>query len=156
MSRWPSVEIDPVVRLRALAAGLPHVCLVECELDAPPERVWSIVGDLERGVPRFEDGVRSARIIARSGERLEVVTRGALGIPMRFDAVLRPGWCVMGTASGSAQIGMAARSEGPGRTRFAHFEGSRWLGRAGRGWFRRRVLGDFERLRRLLEPARSA
>ena len=149
MSDWPQVELDPVARLRALAAGLPHVALVECVLDASPERVWSIVGDLERGVPRFEDGVRSAVITARAGERLGVVTRGALGLPMRFDAVLRPGWCVM--HSRLADIGMAvAAQDGGRRTRFAHFEGSRWLGRLGRGWFRRRVERDFERLRHLL------
>jgi len=149
VSDWPRVEIDPVARLRALAAGLPHVALVECVLDAPPERVWSIVGDLERGVPRFEDGVRSAVITARSGERLEVVTRGTLGLRMHFRAVLRPGWCVM--HSRFADIGMAIAAQDDGRrTRFAHFEGSRWLGRLGRGWFRRRVQRDFERLRRLL------
>ncbi len=149
MSAWPSVEIDPVVRLRALAAGLPHVALVECVLDAAPEQVWSIVGDLERGVPRFEEGVRSAEITARDGEHLEVVTRGSLGLPMHFRAVLRPGWCVM--HSRLADIGMAVAPQDEGRrTRFAHFEGSRWLGRLGRPFFRRRVLGDFERLRLLL------
>jgi hypothetical protein len=137
------------VRLRALAAGLPHVALVECVLDATPERVWSIVGDLERGVPRFEGGVRSAAIIARDGERLELVTDGVLGLRMRFRAVLRPGWCVM--HSRLADIGMAVAPEHEGRrTRLAHFEGSRWLGRPGRAYFRRRVLGDFERLRRIL------
>jgi hypothetical protein len=149
VSAWPELELDPVVRLRALAAGLPHVALVECILDAPPERVWSIVGDLEHGVPRFEQGVRSAEITARDGERLELVTRGALGLPMRFRAVLRPGWCVM--HSRFADIGMAAAPQDDGRrTRFAHFEGSRWLGRLGRPWFRRSVQRDFERLRRLL------
>ena len=153
MSDWPRVELDPVARLRALAAGLPHVALVECVLDAPVARVWSIVGDLEHGVPRFEDGVRSARIVARTGERLEVVTQNALGVPMRFRAVLRPGWCVM--HSQLADIGMAVAPEDGGeRTRFAHFEGSRWLGRAGRRYVRRRVLRDCERLRALLKPAR--
>lgn len=149
MTAWPTVEIDPVVRLRALAAGLPHVALEECVLDAPPARVWSIVGDLERGVPRFEGSVRSAEITARNGDRLEVVTRGALGLPMRFRAVLRPGWCVMHARL--ADIGMAVAPEDEGRrTRFAHFEGSRWLGRLGRPMFRRRVQADFEQLRRLL------
>ncbi len=149
MTAWPAVEIDPVVRLRALAAGLPHVALVECVLDAPPARVWSIVSDLEHGVPRFEAGVRSAEIIARDGDRLEVVTRGTFGLPMRFRAVLRPGWCVMHARL--ADIGMAVAPEDHGRrTRFAHFEGSRWLGRLGRPLFRRRVQGDFEKLRRLL------
>jgi hypothetical protein len=149
VSAWPSAEIDPVMRLRALAAGLSHVALVECVLDAAPEDVWSIVGDLEHGVPRFERGVRSAAISARDGEGLELVTRGALGFPMHFRAVLRPGWCVM--HSRLADIGMAVAPLDEGRrTHFAHFEGSRWLGRPGRIYFRRRVLGDFERLRRLL------
>jgi hypothetical protein len=149
VSRWPDVELDCVMRLRALAAGLPHVALVECVLDAAPERVWSIVGDLEHGVPRFEAGVRSAEITARDGEHLELVTRGALGLPLHFRAVLRPGWCVM--HSRLADIGMAAAAlDGGRRTRFAHFEGSRWLGRPGRPFFRRRVEGDFARLRRIL------
>jgi hypothetical protein len=50
-----------------------------------------------------------------------------------------------------ADIGMAAAAlDGGRRTRFAHFEGSRWLGRPGRPFFRRRVEGDFARLRRIL------
>jgi hypothetical protein len=68
---------------------------------------------------------------------------------MRFRAVLRPGWCVM--HSRLADIGMAvAPQDGGRRTRFAHFEGSRWLGSLGRPLFRRRVREDFERLRLLL------
>jgi hypothetical protein len=63
---------------------------------------------------------------------------------MRLDAVLRPGWCVMRGALG--EIGMAAAPAGPGRTRFAHFEGSRWLGRAARPLFRRFVRRDLARL----------
>jgi hypothetical protein len=46
---------------------------------------------------------------------------------------------------------MAARAEGAGRTRFAHFEGSRWLGRAARPLFRRFVRRDLANLARLAE-----
>jgi hypothetical protein len=41
---------------------------------------------------------------------------------------------------------MAAAAVGPAATRFAHFEGSRWLGRAARPLFRRFVRRDLARL----------
>jgi hypothetical protein len=63
---------------------------------------------------------------------------------MQLDAVLRPGWCVMRGAFG--EIGMAAAPAGPGATRFAHFEGSRWLRRAARPLFRHFVQRDLARL----------
>ena len=146
---WPQVELDPVVRLRALAAALPHVSLEECVIEAPFERVWSFIEDMERGVPQFEGNVQRLRILRREGERLWLESNGPLGGTLRMQAVLRPGWCVMGTGNGGVQIGMAARAEGPGRTRFAHFEGSRWLGRLARPLFRRFVRRDLARLARL-------
>lgn len=152
---WPQVELDPVARLRALAAALPHVSLEERVIEAPFERVWSWIEDMERGVPQFEGNVRRIQILRREGERLWLESEGALGLKLRMQAVLRPGWCVMGTESGSAQIGMAARAEGPGRTRFAHFEGSRWLGRLARPLYRRFVRGDLARLARLVERSPS-
>ena len=148
---WPAVELDPVARLRALAASLPHLALEERVIEAPFARVWSYIEDLERGVPRFEGNVRRLRVLRREGERLWLESEGALGLRLRMQAVLRPGWCVMATASGSAQIGMAARSEGPGQTRFAHFEGSRQLGRLGRPLFRGFVRRDLANLARLSE-----
>jgi len=148
---WPRVELDPVAKLRALAAALPHVALEERLIEAPFARVWSFIDDLERGVPQFEGNVRRLRVMRREGERLWLESEGPLGLSLRMQAVLRPGWCVMHTASGSAQIGMAARAEGPGRTRFAHFEGSRWLGRVGRPLFRGFVRRDLANLARLAE-----
>jgi hypothetical protein len=50
-----------------------------------------------------------------------------------------------------ADIGMAAAPEGEGRTRFAHYEGSRWLGRPGRRWFARLIRRDLANLARLVE-----
>jgi len=147
---WPAVELDPVARLRALAAALPHVAFEERVIEAPFARVWSYIEDMERGVPQFEGNVREIQVLRREGERLWLRSRSPLGLTLRMQAVLRPGWCVMGTASGGAQIGMAARAEG-GRTRFAHFEGSRWLGRAARPLFRAFVRRDLAKLARLAE-----
>jgi hypothetical protein len=145
---WPNVEIDSVMRLRALAAGLPHVALLERVFDAPVEAVWGIVGDLEGGVPRFEGGVSAIEILRRDGEEIELMSRNTLGISIRFRAVLRPGWCVMHARA--ADIGMAAVATRDGRTLFAHFEGSRWLGRLGKPLFRHNVRSDFARLEHLL------
>jgi hypothetical protein len=153
---WPAVELDPVARLRALAAALPHVAFEERVIEAPFARVWSFIEDMERGVPQFEGNVREIQVLRREGERLWLRSRSPLGLTLRMQAVLRPGWCVMGTGSGSVQIGMAARAEAPGRTRFAHFEGSRWLGRLARPLFRAFVRRDLASLARLAEAGVSS
>lgn len=145
---WPVASLDSVARLRALAAGLPHVALQEIVIEAPFDAVWQVAGDMEHGVPRFEHDVRRVEILAREGERLRLVAYGRLGLHRRFDAVLRPGWCVM--RAPGVDIGMAASPEGEARTRFAHFEGSRWLGRPGRAFFRRWVTRDLRRLDSIL------
>lgn len=141
---WPGVEIDPVTRLRALAAALPWVSLEERVIEAPFARVWSYIEDLERGVPQFEGNVRRIEILARDGERLALRSFAPGGLAMHLDAVLRPGWCVMRGAFG--EIGMAATPVGAGATRFAHFEGSRRLGRIARPLFRYFVRRDLARL----------
>ena len=141
---WPLVELDRVARLRALAASMPWVSFDECVIEAPFERVWSYIADMERGVPQFEGNVKRIEILAREGERLALRSWSPLGLAMRLDAVLRPGWCVMRGAFG--EIGMAAAPVGPGATRFAHFEGSRWLGRAARPLFGYFVRRDLARL----------
>ena len=139
-STWPVAELDRIQRMRALAAGLAHVALAETVIDAPFDAVWAIAGDLVNGVPRFEHDAKRVEILARNGDRLDLMTYGRLGIRMRFEACLQPGWCVM--RSRVADIGMAAAPDGAGRTRFAHFEGSRWLGRAGRAYFAGQVRRD--------------
>ncbi len=161
MTEWPTVAIDPIVKLRAIAAAMPHVVLAEHVFDAPFDRLWRIIEDLEHGTPRYEGGVSAVEILERRpeesppseggppGERMRVIARSALGIPVTMDVVLRPGFCVM--TSRQVDVGMAAVPIGDGaRTRFAHFEGSPWLGRLGRPIFARNVRGDFKRLEGLL------
>jgi hypothetical protein len=144
---WPKVVPDEVVRLRALAAAMPHVLLLERDFDVPFDVFWNLVGDLEQGVPQFEQAVGRSRIIQRDGESLVLDARTAWGGTERFDVVLRPGYCVM--RSRSFDIGMAARALADGGTRFAHFEGSRLLGRIARPLARYSIRSDFKQLERL-------
>ena len=145
---WPSARIGNVARLRALAAARPHLAYRERVIEAPFERVWSLFGDLEHGIPRFETYVRWIRITRREGDRLEVRSNSPLpGLSMRFDAIHRPGWCVM--RSFESEVGMAADPDGADRTRVAHVEGSRWLGALGRWWFGRTIERELSVLAQL-------
>jgi hypothetical protein len=154
-ARWPSARIDNVARLRAIAAARPHLAYCERTIDAPFDVVWSVFGDLERGVPQFDRYVRWIRITERDGERLKLESNAPLpGITLRFDAIHRPGWCVM--RSSEAEVGMAAAALDANRTRVAHFEGSRFLGRLGRWWLTRTLHGELETLARLCATREEA
>ena len=140
---WPTASIDAVARLRAIAAARPHLAYHERTIDAPFERVWSVFGDLEGCVPRYDRSVRWLRVVAREGERLVVESSSPIpGRTLRFEAIYRPGWCVM--RAFEAEVGMAAAPLGPDATRVAHFEGSRVLGRIGRWWFGRGIAEELE------------
>ena len=131
---WQAVDLDPVRRLRVLAATLPGgVILAEDVLDAPFDVVWAVAADLEHEFPGLVRNVRSMRIVSADGDRIVAQAGGYFGVRDRFDIVLRPGWCVM--QSSRAVGGMAAVAEGE-RTRFAFFgglrvPGSRLLARLG-------------------------
>jgi hypothetical protein len=155
MNRWPTAQLDPVRQLRVLAEVLPGVGLVERVLDAPYERVWSFLTDLEHSVPAFDPMVRSLRVRSHRGSRLVVVTRTSLlPIPSRFEVELHDGWCLM--RSPTYLVGMAAAPLGD-RTRYAHLEGLpshrppalRML----RPVFRRVVSGDINGIVRTLATA---
>lgn len=149
---WADASIDAVARLRAIAAARPHLAYRERTIEAPFERVWSIVGDLECGVPRFDRYVRWIRITARSGEQITLESNSPLpGLSLRYEGIHRSGWCVM--RSPLAEVGMAAAPRGDGRTQIAHFEGSRWLGALGRWWFTRTIDGELDTVVRLCEAS---
>jgi hypothetical protein len=158
MSRWPTARLDPVRQLRVLAGVLPGVGLVERVLDAPFERVWPALADLEHSVPAFDPMVASLRVLSREGERLVVVTRLPLvPLTLQFQVELRQGWCLM--RSRTYLVGMAAVPLPGGRTRYAHLEGLPWRGgrllRLLRPLFRRLVGGDVRGIVRIL-AARSS
>jgi hypothetical protein len=132
MSAQPPAELDPIRRLRVLAAAIPGAAVAEGVLDAPFDAVWETVADLEHaaGIEIFvgEPQIRSRREDTETGgERLELEYRMR---PLRRREVtevdLRRGWCFM--QSPLSVAAMAAIPEGD-RTRFAHLEAARVPGR---------------------------
>jgi len=144
---WPTVDLDPVARMRALAAGLPHAAVGETVIDAPFGQFWPFIEDLEGNTARYEGTVNRLRILDRDGEQIRLEARTPIGVWIEFDCVLRSGWCVM--RSGSGQIGMAAHPENTSQTRFIHFESASSFGWLARPFFAWNIRNDFRRLRDL-------
>jgi hypothetical protein len=115
---WPVAELDPVRRMRVIAAAAPGAAYAEQLIAAPFGAVWAAASDLEHELPIMITDLRSFEITSASGERLTAQARGRLGQRARFDVVLRPGWCVM--QSRFLIGGMAAVPAGED-TRFAFF-----------------------------------
>ena len=109
-------DLDPVRRMRVLAAATPGAAYAEKLIPAPFSAVWEAASDLEHELPRMISDLWSFEITSARGERLTARARGRLGQRARFDVVLRPGWCVM--QSRFLIGGMAAVPDGDG-TRFA-------------------------------------
>jgi hypothetical protein len=120
---WPVADFDQVRRLRVVAATTPGSAIRETVLDASLASVWAVAADLETELPRwlFPD-IRSVRVSAAGGDRLEALMTGHSGLRARFEVVLRPGWCLM--RSRFLLGGMAAIAENGG-TRFAVLGGFR-------------------------------
>jgi hypothetical protein len=118
-SAWPTTGLDPVRRLKVIAATTRHPVVAERHIDAPVPEVWRVASDLEGELPRIVKGLRS---FTRTGqddpeaERFTAVAVSAVRHRERFEVVLRPGYCLM--QSRILLGGMAAVEEGAG-TRFA-------------------------------------
>jgi hypothetical protein len=119
---WPVADLDPLRRLRVMAAAIPGTDMTELTIDAPPEAVWQVVSNLPVEMPRLVRDFRSVTITPGSGERLVMHARGYLGQRARFDVVIRPGWCWM--QSRFLLCGMAAVPD-PSGTRFGFLGGIR-------------------------------
>jgi hypothetical protein len=122
---WPVAELDPVRRMRVLAAAVPGAAYAEKVIPKPFSAVWEAASDLEHELPRMVTDLRSFEITSARGERMTARARGRLGQRASFDVVLRPGWCVM--QSRLLIGGMAAVPEAGG-TRFAFLGGLRLPG----------------------------
>jgi hypothetical protein len=112
-------DIDPIDRLAILAAALPGAAVRERRIAAPFDVVWQVIADLEHATPRYEPGVARVRVIEQSGEFLRVLVRDTAGREETMDARLRPGWCLMQSAT--IVIAFAARRL-DGETLLAHLE----------------------------------
>lgn len=121
-------ELDPVARLRIMAAGVPGARVVEATLPAPLEAVWAVMSDLEGEFGRFQPDMRSVRVLRVAGDRVEALARSKYGLRAHFHGVLRPGWCWL--QSRFLIIGMAAAPTPDGTTHAALTGGVRVPGRA--------------------------
>ncbi|TMR96463.1 hypothetical protein [Nonomuraea basaltis] len=125
---WPIAELDPVRRLRVLAAAIPGAHVAERIIPASFERVWEVASDLEREFGTFEPDMRHLRIVADKGDgRLLAEARSKYGMRARLDVDLRPGWCWM--QSRFLLVGLAATAV-PGGTLVAQTGGVRVPGRS--------------------------
>ena len=112
-------DIDPIDRLAILAAALPGAVARQRRIAAPFEAVWQVIADLEHATPRYEPGVARVRVIERRGELLRLLVQDSRGREDSMDAKLRPGWCLMQSAT--VVIAFAARPVGS-ETLLAHLE----------------------------------
>lgn len=81
--------------------------------------MWQVIADLEHATPRYEPGVAHVRVVERNGEFLRLRVQDAAGHEDAMDARLRPGWCLMQSAT--VVIAFAARRL-DGETLLAHLE----------------------------------
>jgi len=88
---WPVADLDPVRRMRVLASGLTAGAYGELRIEAPFDRVWSYLADLDHSIPDLIGFIRRFELAADG----TAVATGLLGNRGRFDVDLRDGWCVM-------------------------------------------------------------
>jgi hypothetical protein len=117
-----SADIDPIDRLAILAAALPGAAVRQRRIAAPFDAVWRVIADVEHATPRYEPAVAHVRVIERRGELLRLLVRDTGGGEEMMDAKLRPGWCLMQSAT--VVVAFAARSLGS-QTLLAHLEHQR-------------------------------
>jgi hypothetical protein len=91
MTEWPVADLDPVRRMRVLASALPAGAYAQLRVDAPFERVWGYLADMDRSIPELISFIRRFEL----GADGSAVATGLLGNRGRFDVELRDGWCVM-------------------------------------------------------------
>ncbi|MEW2418522.1 hypothetical protein AB0953_33245 [Streptomyces sp. NPDC046866] len=124
----PGAGVDPVARLRIMAAGVRGARVVEQVVPAPVEAVWAVMSDLEGEFGRFQPDMRSLRVLRVAGDRVEALALSRYGFRARLRGVVRPGWCWL--QSRFLIIGMAASPAPGGGTRVALTGGVRVPGSA--------------------------
>ena len=67
---WPVADLDPLRKLRVMAAATAGTDLTEWTIDAPPEAVWQVASNLQVEMPRLIRDFRSVTVTPGTGERL--------------------------------------------------------------------------------------
>jgi hypothetical protein len=97
MSQWPVTDLNPVQRMRVLASALPSGAFGQLHVEAPFDRVWGYLADLDRSIPDLIGFIRRFDLAADPATGTATATAtGLLGNRGRFSVDLRDdGWCVM-------------------------------------------------------------
>jgi hypothetical protein len=125
---WPTTDLDPVRRLRVLAAAIPGASVTERVMDAPWVDVWRILSDLDGGFTAIQPDMSRLHVELHEGSHVVALVRSRFGMRARLTGVLKPGWCWL--QSRFLLIGMAVTPEPGGGTRVALTGGVRVPGRA--------------------------
>ncbi|MEU5533655.1 hypothetical protein [Streptomyces sp. NPDC020362] len=134
-----SNDLDPVRRLRVLAAGLHAGMYAEQHIPLPYEQVWAVAADLSAELPHLVPFLREFRVRAGDTDRRQALAVGRSVLREEFEVRLAPGWCLM--QSRLVVGGMAAEPE-DGGTRFAVLGATRPTALRGAQWLYGRVLGE--------------
>jgi hypothetical protein len=129
---WPIASLDPIGRVRLLAAQVPGCVLVERVLPGSAAELWAYLSDLAN-IGSFDQfvgrvAIHERRVVAEvpDGPVEELVASAhvpAWGPGLRMDIRLEPGICVMQARARLYLVVMAVADEGEGRVRHAHLEG---------------------------------
>jgi hypothetical protein len=119
VNAMPGPHIDPLTRIRVLAAALPSAVVLERHVEAPFGSVWRVVADLEQMAPRYESGLAAVRIVARQGVWYRLQVSSARGAEQAVQARMWPGWCLMQSATAIAAFAVQPLERG---TLLAHLE----------------------------------
>jgi hypothetical protein len=122
---WPIAHLDPLRRLRVMAATLPATTLAEIVVPAPLNRAWAAAADLETSLPLMIRDFRNVHLTETQSGRLRMDARGKLGQRARFDVVLRPGWCWMQSRLWVGGLAAVDQPGEPGSTRIGFLGGLR-------------------------------
>lgn len=114
---WPIADLDPVRRLRVLAAGIPGAAVTERVFDRPLVEVWELMWGDGRGFAELQPDMRSITRLTVDGDRVSLHARSRHGFRAHLRGTVHPGWCWL--QSRFLLIGMAATAEPDGGTRVA-------------------------------------
>ncbi|MFI1761607.1 hypothetical protein ACH41H_06010 [Streptomyces sp. NPDC020800] len=134
-----SNDLDPVRRLRVLAAGLHAGMYAEEHIPLPYEQVWAVAADLPAELPRLVPFLHAFHVPEGDADRKQALAVARPGLREEFDVRLASGWCLM--QSRLIVGGMAAVPEGGG-TRFAVLGATRPTALRPVQWLYGRLLGD--------------
>ncbi|MCG7526052.1 hypothetical protein MHW47_16580 [Streptomyces sp. OfavH-34-F] len=131
LPQWPAgAPLDPVRRLRVLAAGVSGARVTVREIAAPCADVAPLLADVDGELARLVPDMRRLRLTRAEGDRVEAQARSRFGMRARFHGVRRPGWLWLQSRFVLIGIAAAPAPDRPGHTLVAFTGGVRVPGRA--------------------------